>query len=75
MTDSQLPLVPAGRYLVVGLEDGMHHSRVAGIFANINLLPGVTFVADLSVISRLTLDEWLLPASKTLRNGRQSRRG
>ena len=70
MTDvqeQQLALLAAGRALIVGLEPGLDHSRVVGIFSNINQVPGVKFVADVSIISRETLDLLLLSPAETVK--------
>ena len=48
------------RALVVVLDEGLHPSRVTGIFHNVRLLPGVYCVADLASIDRVTLDRVLL---------------
>jgi len=51
---------PAGAFGYFELDDGLHPSRVAGIFHAVVLLPGVRCCVDLSLVSRELLDERVL---------------
>jgi hypothetical protein len=51
---------PGGAFLLLELESGLGVSRVAGIFHNVTLLPGVKSVADLSTIPMELLQERVL---------------
>lgn len=72
MTDAVPNLI--GRVLMVQMEPGLHHSRHTGIFLNIKSIPGVKVVTDMSVLSRETLDMFLLPEDQVIRPGRRKQR-
>jgi hypothetical protein len=59
---------------MVQMEPGLHHSRHTGIFLSIKSIPGVKVVTDMSVLSRETLDFYLLPSDQVIRRGRRRRR-
>lgn len=56
------------RYLLVELAEDLAACRTtrAGVWASIMQVGGVYSLTDLEVISRATLDQWLLPQDQSL---------
>ncbi len=51
---------PIGAFLLLELEPGLHASRLAGLYHNVTLLPGVRSCSDLSLVPMELLQERIL---------------